>query len=115
MECIFCRIVAGDIPARIVHRSESAMAFHDVNPQAPVHVLVIPTQHASTAAELAAAPGGDRALVAVLRLAVEVAETLGIAEAGYRLVANTGRHGGQTVDHLHIHLLGGRQMHWPPG
>ncbi len=113
-ECIFCRIARGDIPATIVARSDGAVAFHDLNPQAPVHVLVIPTDHLGSAAE-AGGDSGARALAAVMRLGVEVAAQLGLAGAGYRFVINTGADGGQSVPHLHLHLLGGRQMGWPPG
>lgn len=115
MECVFCRIIAGEIPAREVAESDHAIAFHDLNPQAPVHVLVIPRRHAATAAEAIADEGGDEVIAAVMRLGVEVARELGIIESGYRFVINTGAEGGQTVGHLHLHVLGGRQMTWPPG
>jgi histidine triad (HIT) family protein len=112
--CIFCRIAAGEIPANVVARGDGVLAFRDVNPQAPTHVLVIPTQHVPSSGHL---PVSERAAVfgAVMQLAVEVAAQLGLAEPGYRLVVNTGVDGGQSVDHLHVHLLGGRRMHWPPG
>jgi histidine triad (HIT) family protein len=113
-DCIFCRIVQGEIPAKEVARSPSAVAFHDLNPQAPVHVLVVPVTHFDNAA----ATDSDEAepiLAATLRLAVQVARQLGLAESGYRLVMNVGAQGGQSVAHLHVHLLGGRQMSWPPG
>lgn len=113
-DCIFCRIAAGTIPATIVGRSDHAIAFRDLNPQAPTHVLVIPTTHYASAAE-ATGPDGTRALGEVMALGVRVAAELGLADPGYRFVVNTGREGGQTVHHLHLHLLGGRQMHWPPG
>jgi histidine triad (HIT) family protein len=111
-DCVFCRIVSGEIPAKVVGRTEEAVAFHDLNPQAPVHVLVVPRQHLS-----GANASGDRPDVwlGVMRLAVQVAGELGVAERGYRLVVNQGSDGGQSVDHLHVHLLGGRRMHWPPG
>ena len=114
MDCIFCRIAAGDIPADVVARSEGALAFRDLNPQAPTHVLVIPRHHVPSAGHLTDA---ERAPVLgeLMRLAVAVAAQLGLADQGYRLVVNTGANGGQTVDHLHVHLLGGRQMRWPPG
>jgi histidine triad (HIT) family protein len=114
VDCIFCRIVAGEIPATIVARNEDALAFRDLNPQAPTHVLVIPTRHFASATEV---PEDERAAVLgqLLRLAVAVAEAAGVAPSGYRTVINTGKYGGQTVDHLHVHLLAGRQMHWPPG
>jgi histidine triad (HIT) family protein len=98
-DCLFCRIAAGDIPAKVVARTPRALAFHDINPQAPTHVLVIPTEHL----------GGPH------DLGTEVAEQLGLAERGYRLVLNQGPDGGQSVAHVHIHILGGRRMKWPPG
>lgn len=115
MDCIFCRIVSGEIPAREVARSAHAVAFHDLNPQAPVHVLVVPVAHAATAADALAHDNGDRIMAEVLRLGVEVARELELEGRGYRFVFNTGRDGGQSVDHVHLHVLGGRQMAWPPG
>ena len=114
MSCIFCRIAAGEIPATVVARSSGAMAFRDLSPQAPTHLLVIPIQHVTSAAHLAP---GDRlpVLGEVMALAAQVAMELGLAESGFRLVVNTGKDGGQSVDHLHVHVLGGRQMSWPPG
>lgn len=112
-ECLFCRIVAGEIPADIVHSDEDFIAFRDINPQAPVHVLVIPREHYGTAAALA---DDDAALAgSLVATAGRLAEEFGIAAAGYRMVANTGDQGGQTVPHVHLHLLGGRPMTWPPG
>jgi histidine triad (HIT) family protein len=113
-DCIFCRIATGEIPAQIVARSDHAVAFRDLSPQAPTHVLVIPTRHLASAAE-ATGPEGAAILGEVMALGVRVAAELGLADGGYRFVMNTGREGGQTVHHLHLHLLGGRQMHWPPG
>lgn len=113
-DCIFCRIVAGEVPAQLLARNEQALAFRDLNPQAPTHVLVIPLVHIDSAAAAVGDPG-RKLLGEVMGLAVETAEALGLSEGGYRLVINTGREGGQTVGHLHVHLLGGRQMHWPPG
>ncbi len=113
-DCIFCRIVAGSIPAQIVARHEAAIAFHDLNPQAPIHVLVIPTRHCDSAAA-ATGDDGERMLGQIMRLGVEVAASLGLDESGYRFVVNTGADGGQTVGHLHLHVLGGRAMTWPPG
>lgn len=115
MDCIFCRIVAGEIPAREVARSAHAVAFHDLNPQAPIHVLVIPVAHAATAADALAHHNGDRIVAEVMRLGVEVARELELEERGYRFVINTGDEGGQSVHHLHLHVLGGRQLGWPPG
>lgn len=109
-DCVFCRIAAGEIPARIVAEENGALAFHDLQPQAPVHVLVIPTRHSDSVAEADAVTLG-----AVLTLAAKVARSLGLEERGYRLVTNVGPEGGQSVHHLHVHLLGGRQMRWPPG
>lgn len=113
-DCIFCRIVAGEIPAKEIARTADAMAFHDLNPQAPVHALVVPTTHWSNAAATDH-DAGERSLGRTLRLAVQVARQLGLEEGGYRLVLNNGRDGGQSVDHLHVHVLGGRRMKWPPG
>jgi len=112
--CIFCRIVSGEIPAQVIARSDHALAFHDLTPKAPVHVLVIPTTHLGSAAEATGAVG-ELLLGRVMALAVQTAAQLGLAEDGYRLVINSGPNGGQSVGHLHVHLLGGRQMHWPPG
>jgi histidine triad (HIT) family protein len=112
-DCVFCRIASGEIPARVVARNDRALAFHDLNPQAPVHVLVIPTSHIVDPNEVGT--GGAELWPAMLELAVEVARTQGIADSGYRLVINSGSHGGQSVAHLHVHVLGGRRMAWPPG
>lgn len=112
-DCPFCKIVAGDIPADIVHESETTVAFRDLDSKAPTHVLVIPKQHQPTAAALAQAD--PAALAGVLAAACEVAAAEGIAESGYRLVINTGPDASQSVFHLHVHVLGGRSMGWPPG
>jgi histidine triad (HIT) family protein len=112
-DCIFCRIASRAIPAKIVYEDDKAIAFEDVNPQAPVHVLVVPRRHVES---LSQAADGEAALLGhLLQTCSKIAQEKGIAESGYRVVANTGREGGQTVFHLHFHLLGGRQMHWPPG
>ena len=114
MSCVFCRIVAGEIPATIVARNDDALAFRDLNPQAPTHVLVIPTTHVASLAETATDAG--QALVAgTMRLAVETARELGLERDGYRVVVNTGAGAGQSVFHLHVHLLAGRPLGWPPG
>lgn len=111
--CLFCRIVAGTIPADIVHDSDAVLAFRDISPQAPVHVLVIPKAHVSS---LAATTDEHQAVLGeILRVCRNVARSEGIADEGFRIVANTGENGGQTVDHLHVHVLGGRAMSWPPG
>jgi histidine triad (HIT) family protein len=112
-DCLFCKIVAGEIPAEIVAESDTAIAFRDVAPQAPTHVLVIPRDHYRNVAEVAAA--GDVDVADLFRLAAEVASVEGIAESGYRMVANTGAEAHQTVFHAHVHVLGGRSMGWPPG
>jgi histidine triad (HIT) family protein len=112
-DCLFCAIAAGQIPATIVSDNASTIAFRDINPQAPVHVLVIPRAHHPHLAELAAADAGLLAdLVAHAR---DVAVAEGVAEDGYRIVFNTGPQAGQTVGHVHAHVLGGRPMSWPPG
>ena len=111
--CIFCRIVAGEIPARMVHQDDHAVAFHDVAPQAPIHVLVVPRRHLS---HLIEATTADPAIAGhLLAVGVKVARELGLSEPGFRLVFNTLGDGGQTVPHLHLHLLGGRALGWPPG
>ncbi len=112
-ECIFCRIVAGTIPSKIVYADDQAVAFEDINPQAPVHVLVIPRKHVSSLGEVAE---GDQALLGhLMRTCLKVAQDKGIGASGYRIVTNAGRDGGQTVFHVHLHLLGGRALSWPPG
>ncbi|RMI47181.1 HIT domain-containing protein [Actinomadura harenae] len=111
--CLFCKIVEKEIPAEIVRESDTALAFRDINPQAPTHVLVVPKEHHPNAAELAAA--SPALLADVVALAAEVAAEEGIDEAGYRIVFNTGAQAGQTVFHVHAHLLGGRALQWPPG
>jgi histidine triad (HIT) family protein len=112
-DCLFCKIVSGEVPADIVAESDTAIAFRDVSPQAPTHVLVIPRDHHANVAAVAAA--GDVDVADLFRLAAEVADVEGIAESGYRLVANTGAAAHQTVFHAHVHVLGGRSMGWPPG
>ena len=108
MTCIFCRIAQGEIPAKVVYQDEEVIAFHDISPQAPVHVLVIPRRHIGSAAELTA---DDRALAgALLNATARVAELTGIAAAGYRILSNVRENGGQEVPHLHIHVVGGRRF-----
>jgi histidine triad (HIT) family protein len=111
--CLFCRIVAGEIPADVVRESARTLAFRDIAPQAPTHVLVVAKDHHADAAALSAADPGLAAVLLAESVAVAVAE--GVAASGYRLVLNTGQQGGQTVDHVHVHVLGGRPMTWPPG
>jgi len=113
-DCLFCRIAAGEIPANVVARTADAMAFHDINPQAPTHVLVIPTEHVAGPADLVA-PGRERVAGSLLQFAAQVAHQLGLVATGYRLVLNQGVDGGQSVGHVHVHVLGGRRMTWPPG
>jgi histidine triad (HIT) family protein len=113
-DCLFCKIVAGEIPATIVKRSADALAFRDIDPRAPTHVLVIPTRHVPAVRDIQGAEG-ERALGRLLTFASELATELGLDGGGYRLVTNTGSDAGQSVDHLHFHLLGGRRMSWPPG
>jgi histidine triad (HIT) family protein len=110
---LFCAVVAGEIPATKVGETDRVLAFRDINPQAPTHVLVIPKEHHPNAAALAAADAG--LLAEVVTEAHHVAEAEGVSEDGYRLVFNTGPQAGQTVPHVHAHLLGGRPLAWPPG
>ena len=111
-DCIFCKIASGDIPSNKAYEDESILAFHDLDPQAPVHVLVIPKKHISS---LSDAGEEDAALLSHIMLKLgDIASGLGL-ENGYRVVINTGDDGGQTVKHLHVHLLGKRSMKWPPG
>lgn len=113
MDCLFCRIVAGEIPADIVYQDERSIALRDINPQAPVHVLVIPRDHMES---LDDAARNDEALLGhLLRIAARVANDQGLTESGYRTVINTGAGAGQSVFHLHLHVLGGRALAWPPG
>jgi histidine triad (HIT) family protein len=117
-DCLFCRMVAGEIPADVVHETDRVLAFRDINPQAPTHVLVIPKEHHATVGALVNADAGLLGEVVAGAHAVALAEGLvsdGGAEPGYRLVTNTGPQAGQSVHHLHFHLLGGRALGWPPG
>jgi histidine triad (HIT) family protein len=111
-DCLFCKIVSGAIPAKRLMEDEHALAFADIHPQAPVHVLVIPKRHIASHAH--ALPEDAAVLGHLLHVAGEIAQERNL-DNGYRLVINTGPDGGQTVDHLHVHLLGGRAMGWPPG
>ncbi len=112
-ECIFCKIVGGQVPAAIVVQNELVTAFRDVNPQMPLHVLVVPNQHIANTEALE--PEHDGVVGAMVRCAREVARQEGVAVRGYRLVFNTGPDANNTVPHLHLHVLGGRSMSWPPG
>lgn len=111
-DCIFCKIVAGEIPAEVVHATDSTLAFRDTNPQAPTHVLVIPTSHYRDAADLARNEPATAA--ELLTVAAEIAAKEGL-DTGHRLVFNTGEGAGQVVFHTHLHVMGGRPMGWPPG
>ena len=112
MSCLFCKIIEGTIPAQAVYQDELAFAFSDINPKAPVHLLIVPREHI---ASLNDASNDRRKLLGhLLWVAADIAEKKGLGK-GYRVVVNTGEDGGQTVDHLHLHLLGGRALTWPPG
>jgi histidine triad (HIT) family protein len=113
MDCPFCKIAAGEVQADVVHRTESVVAFRDTNPQAPTHILIIPVEHIESA--LAVREQHADLLVEILSAAQHLAQTEELDERGWRLVTNVGPDAGQTVHHLHVHLLGGRQMAWPPG
>jgi histidine triad (HIT) family protein len=112
-ECLFCRIASGEVPSKQVHSDDAVVAFHDISPRAPTHILLIPRDHIPSAAELT----DDHAPIMghLFAVAAQVARDQGVADTGYRIVVNTGRGAGQTVDHLHLHLMGGRSMTWPPG
>jgi len=113
MSCLFCRVVSGEIPAKKVYEDETLVAFHDVNPQAPVHILIVPRRHIATLNDLTQA---DESLIGSMhRRAASIARELGIADRGYRTVFNCNSEAGQSVFHIHLHVLGGRPMTWPPG
>ena len=113
MDCLFCKIIAGDIPSAKVYEDELVYAFRDIEPQAPVHVLIIPKEHIASANYLTEE---NASIVGhIFAVAAKIAKDEGIAEGGYRIVNNCGEDGGQTVGHLHFHMLGGRSLQWPPG
>ena len=112
-DCLFCKIITRDIPASIVYEDDRVLAFNDINPQAPTHVLLVPKRHIASLNDLA--PGDDQIVGELARRAAAIAKERGIAAGGYRMVFNTNRDAGQTVFHIHLHLLGGRSMQWPPG
>ncbi len=112
-DCLFCRIIAKKIPAKIIYEDDAVTAFEDLNPQAPVHTLVVPKKHIPTTLDIAKE---DYGLIGLLfQVANKIAAEKGIGERGFRLVMNTNPEAGQSVYHIHLHLLGGRPMHWPPG
>ncbi|MEW6571795.1 MAG: histidine triad nucleotide-binding protein [Nitrospirota bacterium] len=113
MGCIFCEIIDKKRPSRIIYEDEFVVAFDDINPQAPVHVLIIPRKHMPTTLDLS---GEDEIIIGYMfRIANEIAKSKGVAERGFRLVLNNNPESGQTIYHVHLHLLGGRWMRWPPG
>jgi len=114
-DCLFCRIVAGDVPADIVYEDERTVAFRDISPQAPVHVLVIPRRHVTNAATVTLDDADDLAALVVAAKAVADAEGIGSEDRGYRLIMNVGPDALNSVPHLHVHVLGGRTFDWPPG
>ncbi len=111
-DCLFCKIVAGEIPSTVVYEDDEVMAFEDIDPQAPIHVIIIPKKHYDSILSVSA---GDTIISHIHTVANRIVLKLGIADSGFRLVNNCGEDGGQTVPHLHYHLLGGRSMEWPPG
>ena len=113
MDCLFCKIIAGDIPSAKVYEDDKVYAFRDIEPQAPVHILIIPKEHIASANELTEE---NASIVGhIFSVAAKIAKEEGIADGGYRIVNNCGQDGGQTVGHLHFHMLGGRSLQWPPG
>jgi histidine triad (HIT) family protein len=112
-DCLFCRIISGDLPSAQIYSDDAVVAIRDISPQAPTHILLLSRKHVASVRQLAQ---DDHDLIGTMFAAgAELAKREGIAEDGYRLVVNVGRDGGQTVDHLHVHMLGGRRMTWPPG
>jgi histidine triad (HIT) family protein len=113
MDCLFCKIIERQIPASIVYEDDRVLAFNDINPQGPTHVLVVPKQHIASLNELA--EGDDQIVGELVRRAAAIAKERGISAGGFRTVFNTNRDAGQTVFHIHLHLIGGRSLAWPPG
>jgi histidine triad (HIT) family protein len=111
--CLFCRIIARELPSSIVYDDDRVLAFNDINPQGPTHVLVVPKKHIASLNDLT--PDDDQIVGEVVRRAAAIARERGIADSGFRTVFNTNRGAGQTVFHIHLHLIGGRSLHWPPG
>jgi histidine triad (HIT) family protein len=112
-DCLFCKIIAGEVPAKIVHQDEHLIAFQDINPQAPMHVLIVPRRHVPTLNDLE--PSDDQLVGEMVRRAAAIARERGHADQGYRTVFNCNPGAGQTVFHIHLHVLGGRSFTWPPG
>ena len=112
-DCLFCRISAGEIPATLIHQDDELIAFSDINPQAPLHALVVPRRHVATLNDLT--PGDDALVGSMFRRAAAIAAQHGYADRGYRTVFNCNREAGQSVFHIHLHVLGGRSFDWPPG
>jgi histidine triad (HIT) family protein len=113
MSCLFCDIIAGRVPSKKAYEDDQVLAFHDINPQAPVHVLVIPKKHVTSLLDLS--PEDDALVGMIVRTARDLARQLGLGETGFRLVLNSGADAGYSVFHIHLHLLGGRALGWPPG
>lgn len=113
VNCIFCKIIAHELPAKIIYEDDQVIAFHDIHPQAPIHFLTIPKRHISHINEMS--EKDEQLIGRLIFIAKQQAEIMGLDNRGYRLVLNNGREGGQAVYHVHLHLLGGRQMRWPPG
>ncbi|MBQ3114722.1 MAG: histidine triad nucleotide-binding protein [Clostridia bacterium] len=113
MDCLFCKIVNGEIPSKIVYEDDLVYSFYDIEPQAPFHILIIPKKHITSALEI---NDGNKDIVGhIFKVAADIACEHNIAQDGYRLVTNVGKNGGQTVGHMHFHMLGGRNLQWPPG
>jgi len=112
-DCLFCKIIAREVPGSIVYEDERVLAFNDINPQAPTHVLIVPKRHVASLSDLT--EDDDRMVGELVRRAAAIARDRGIATGGYRTVFNTNRDAGQTVFHIHLHLIGGRRLQWPPG
>jgi histidine triad (HIT) family protein len=113
VSCLFCEIVAGRIPVRVAYQDEEVIAFHDINPQGPVHILVVPKRHVTSLLDVG--PGDDGMVGSLVRRARDLAQEAGLAERGFRLVFNCGEDAGYSVYHIHLHLVGGRKLGWPPG
>ena len=113
MDCLFCKIIAGEIPSTKVWEDDKVLAFRDIDPQAPQHIIIIPKQHISSANEIT--EENSSVVAKIFETAAKIAKELGFSESGYRIVNNCGEDGGQTVGHIHFHLLAGRNLGWPPG